>query len=249
VEAGEKIMSSNPAIAEFTAKLRRLASGHGSNSAVRLYTIGYVLVVTLVFTGAVATLNLALEATRQANEEASRQQTLLRILGCIEPGQSLDGDMLRKTFSEQVVAVEVESATMVGIGGQRAPYTYYHRRDDKGLRVIPLWGTGFWGFMGGYAALDTGSGELRGVEFIRHEETPGLGGRIGDEDVKARFVGRSYLSPDRRGRRIRMLPKGSNSNLPGAVDAITGATGTSLGVEKILNTAINRYLEIEKGQP
>ncbi|MHC4887069.1 MAG: hypothetical protein ACYTGH_18485, partial [Planctomycetota bacterium] len=191
-------MSQDNATPNLPARLRALASGHGSQAAIRLYTLAYVLVITALFSGAVAALHSALEGTRKANEEASRQATLLTMLGVIEPDANLSGAALAKEFESSVRVTSVSGIDMVGLDGLKAPYTYYSTYGNADLKVIPIWGSGFWGFMAGYAAINESAGEFRAVEFIRHEETPGLGGRIGDEDVKARCQGVTFLSPDSR---------------------------------------------------
>ncbi|MHC4885358.1 MAG: FMN-binding protein, partial [Planctomycetota bacterium] len=56
----------------------------------------------------------------------------------------------------------------------------------------------------------------------------------------------TFLSPDSRGRRIRLVPEGTAKDRIGAVDAITGATGTSRGVESILNAAVDRFLKLRR---
>ena len=60
---------------------------------------------------------------------------------------------------------------------------------------------------------------LKGIEVLDHSETPGLGGRITEEQFKKQFVGKK-LRP-----KI-MVVKSRNAEANNEVDAITGATNT-----------------------
>src|SRR3990172_5499570 len=60
---------------------------------------------------------------------------------------------------------------------------------------------------------------LKGIEILHHNETPGLGGRITEEQFKKQFVGKK-LKP-----KI-LVVRGRNAGGNNEVDAITGATNT-----------------------
>ncbi|MEP9410094.1 MAG: FMN-binding protein [Candidatus Brocadia sp.] len=77
---------------------------------------------------------------------------------------------------------------------------------------------------------------LKGIEVLDHSETPGLGGRITEEQFKKQFAGKK-LRPKILVVRERKA-EGANE-----VDAITGATNTSRGIEAFLNDAINEFWE------
>ncbi|HHT9136547.1 MAG TPA: FMN-binding protein [Candidatus Wunengus sp. YC60] len=77
---------------------------------------------------------------------------------------------------------------------------------------------------------------LKGIEVLDHSETPGLGGRITEEQFKKQFAGKK-LRP-----RI-MVVKGRNTESANEVDAITGATNTSRGIESFLNDAMKEFWE------
>jgi RnfABCDGE-type electron transport complex G subunit len=77
---------------------------------------------------------------------------------------------------------------------------------------------------------------LKGIEVLDHSETPGLGGRITEDQFKKQFVGKK-LRP-----KI-VVVKGRKSEGANEVDAITGATNTSRGVEAFLNDAMKEFWE------
>ncbi len=77
---------------------------------------------------------------------------------------------------------------------------------------------------------------LKGIEVLDHSETPGLGGRITEDQFKKQFAGKK-LRPKLLVVRERKA-EGANE-----VDAITGATNTSRGIETFLNDAMNEFWE------
>jgi Na(+)-translocating NADH:ubiquinone oxidoreductase C subunit len=87
-----------------------------------------------------------------------------------------------------------------------------------------------------FICLEPDMETLKGIEVLDHSETPGLGGRITEERFKKQFIGKK-LKP-----RI-MVVKGRKSEGINEVDAITGATNTSRGIESFLNDAMKEFWE------
>lgn len=75
---------------------------------------------------------------------------------------------------------------------------------------------------------------IKGIEVLDHTETPGLGGRMTEEEFKRQFVGKK-LKP-----RL-LLVRGRETVGPNEVHAITGASYTSKGIEKIINEAMETF--------
>ena len=104
---------------------------------------------------------------------------------------------------------------------------------DGGV-VIPLRGTGLWGPIWGYMALD-GEGTVLGAVFDHKGETPGLGGEISTDKFAARFEGKKMDTQPIR------LKKHANPQDNYEVDAISGGTMTSNGVTNMLAAAFEDY--------
>ncbi|GAX60578.1 Na+-transporting NADH:ubiquinone oxidoreductase subunit NqrC [Candidatus Scalindua japonica] len=75
---------------------------------------------------------------------------------------------------------------------------------------------------------------IKGIEVLDHTETPGLGGRMTENKFKKQFVGKK-LRP-----RL-LLVRGRKTVGPNEVHAITGASYTSKGMEKIINEAMKTF--------
>jgi len=75
---------------------------------------------------------------------------------------------------------------------------------------------------------------IKGIDVLDHTETPGLGGRMTEEEFKGQFVGKK-LKPKLS------LVRGRETVGPNEVHAITGASYTSEGIEKIINEAMETF--------
>ena len=132
---------------------------------------------------------------------------------------------------------------------QGKPYElplYEINKDGKTIYVIPLLGTGLWGPIWGNIALQDDMNTVVGVYFDHKGETPGLGAEITTEKFRKQFVGKTIF--DKNGKFVSIkVVKGGVKTLPQnmqihGVDAISGGTITSNGVDKMLKDVLGSYL-------
>lgn len=84
---------------------------------------------------------------------------------------------------------------------------------------------------------------LKGIAVLDHTETPGLGGRMTEEEFNRQFIGKK-LKP-----KISLV-RGRETVGHNEVHAITGASYTSKGIENIINEAMESFwkeMEANKG--
>lgn len=116
----------------------------------------------------------------------------------------------------------------------------YLLRNDAGQTdkvVIPVRGYGLWGTLYGYLALAGDVSSTVGLGFYDQKETPGLGGEVVNPKWKAQWAGVKVY--DDSGMPAVSLvksrsPKGS-AQADYEVDALSGATLTTRGVENLVN--------------
>lgn len=113
-------------------------------------------------------------------------------------------------------------------------------RFKGGISVIPVYGAGLWGPIWGYVAFEPDGTNIKGVYFDHESETPGLGAKIKDEPwFREKFSGKSV---DFSGKPLFTLGKNAEADgKSNAVDAITGATMTSKGLNAALNVWFEAY--------
>lgn len=128
---------------------------------------------------------------------------------------------------------------------------YLLEKDGSKIYIFPMMGVGLWGPIWGNIALASDLNTIVGVTFGHKGETPGLGAEITTKPFTDQFVGKQIFGPD--GKFISVLVvKGGAKTLPQnmqihAVDAISGGTITSNGVDEMLKNVIASYIPyIEK---
>ncbi len=105
--------------------------------------------------------------------------------------------------------------------------------------VIPMVGTGLWGPIWGYIALESDLNTVYGATFDHKTETPGLGAEIKEKNWSDQFPGdRIYLDGSVK---MTVLKGGGGSADEYGVDGITGGTITSRGVDEMIKRTMAVY--------
>lgn len=128
---------------------------------------------------------------------------------------------------------------------------YIIEKDGEKTYVFPLRGVGLWGPVWGNMALASDFNTIKGVTFDHKGETPGLGAEITTHAFQAQFNGKKIFDENGNFKSIKVV-KGGVQTLPTdqqihAVDAISGGTITSNGVNDMIKNVLESYLPyIEK---
>jgi len=196
-----------------------------------LYTILFMLVITVVFTTVLAAANQATAGQVTANQRMKVIHSHLYAFGISIPDGARDQDIIdlynrlikpEKKGEMEVLEAYDEEGKIMGYG-------------------IPFRGPGLWGTIEGFLALSEDGKRILGIDFIDHSETPGLGARIDESFFKEQFRNVPLLDGSN--------PVQFRPNAPdGQVDAVTGASITSYAVEKMVNEAIRNYIETAGGE-
>lgn len=123
---------------------------------------------------------------------------------------------------------------------RRANYArVYLVRDEAGdikTIVLPVNGYGLWSQLYGFLALEDDGNTVVGLSFYEHAETPGLGGKVDNPEWKALWPGKQVYDAEWKPA-IRLVKGPLNkwsSEARYQVDALSGATLTTRGVEDLL---------------
>ncbi|MEH6560653.1 MAG: Na(+)-translocating NADH-quinone reductase subunit C [Marinobacter sp.] len=104
--------------------------------------------------------------------------------------------------------------------------------------VLPIHGYGLWSTLYGFMSLEGDLNTIEGLGFYAHAETPGLGGEVDNPRWKSQWVGKELYDEDKSEPQIRLMKGGVDSNAADKqhkVDALSGATLTSRGVQNLVN--------------
>ena len=202
-----------------------------SNRYIFIYSAVLVVVAALILT----VVAVSLKPLQTKNQQAETKQMILKTIGVEATRDNAD-----KLFDQYISvgaypSVRPDEATEEGVHGS-TPLQFY--RYDGGI-IIPMRGTGLWGPIWGYLALDSTS-TVVGAVFDHKGETPGLGGEIATDKFAARFIGKKMDT-----QAIHLAKNADHSN-PYEVDAISGGTMTSNGVTAMLAKAYDDYSNLRK---
>jgi len=182
------------------------------------YPVVFMVVLSAVFGAAVSTVEVFSLPRQQAGEQARLRSRVLQAFGVDAP-------------SDPVALAGVWKARVVEGRDEVGPYYALRERGRVKGYAFPFEAPGFWGAIFGVVAVDARAETILGISFLRHEETPGLGGRISEAWFRDQFRGKSLEVRD--GRVLEFVfrpPRG-----PREVEAITGATQTSNRLGGFLN--------------
>lgn len=238
------------------------------------YIFGFATAVCVVCSLAVSSVSLTLRDRQQDNKRRDVQSNILQALALPEDGAKLKGEQIDAMWAERVelrfidtsgalitgaehdqdgdgdLDQEDAEAARLSVKGTEAPppiSSLYVRKDGErvGAMAIPVHGSGLWGPLSGYLALDPGATEVTGVTFFADKETPGLGAEITQPKFKDQFVGKKIVASDGKTQTIRVV-KGAAADLcpddlEHCVDGVSGATITARGVDVMIAKGLAIY--------
>jgi Na+-transporting NADH:ubiquinone oxidoreductase subunit C len=113
--------------------------------------------------------------------------------------------------------------------------------DGKKYSIVPVRGKGLWGPIWGYIALTEDFNTIYGVTFDHKGETPGLGAEINTDMFKQPFNGKQIFDEQGNFTSVKVEKGGAAPGDIHGVDAISGGTITSKGLEKMLKDCLTSY--------
>lgn len=227
------------------------------------YIITYAAVLVVVVAAVLAYASISLQGRQNENVRIEKMGDILRSIGQgNDMGKGEDKATyitgLYDKYITDTYAVDYQGNKIDGadafqlLTNLKAEYDkpveerslpVFESTDDSGKvnYVLPLWGTGLWGPVWGYVALADNWDTVEGVVFDHQGETPGLGAEISTTEFQTQFKGKRVLNDSGKVQSIVLKKGGMSGDNPYAVDAITGGTLTSVGVENMLRNGLNGY--------
>jgi Na+-transporting NADH:ubiquinone oxidoreductase subunit C len=192
-----------------------------------------MFLITLFFTSVVSAVKLFNEERIETNQRVKLQRIILKVLDIPVADKASDKDLV-KVFDTRVKSIEVQGKDV---------YVSYEE-DGKTISgyAFPVGGPGFWGPIYGMVAVDPEASKILGIAFYKHSETPGLGARMTEDWFTKQFI-ELPLYPIEGDKKIFYLRPAGTKKASNELDAITGATGTSRGIEVFLNKELDHFLK------
>lgn len=224
-------------------------------------TIAFVFAVCLVCAALVSIAASGLKDKQVANKLLDQQTKILEAAGLLDTagkdivgtfnkyveakmidldsGEYTDGNPL--LFDERRNARDVTKSDkpendIAGINRRSHNAVIYLVRNDAGevdTVVFPIVGSGLWDLMYGYVGLENDLNTVKSVVYSDHKETPGLGGEVVNPKWKAKWPGKKIYK-ENGDVAVKVVKGGAKQGDIHGVDALSGATLTSNGVENTL---------------
>lgn len=191
----------------------------GSFVTKRLYPVGFMLAVTLVFISVTSIVYTVTGDRIELNEQVRLRQAVLYAAGVDLPEDPVEIDRM---YDNRVREVTGDS------GNVRFYEIHGEGSGEVESFVVIRTGPGLWGEITAAIGFDSGLEAFRGLEIIDQNETPGLGGRIDEAWFKEQFSGK--VPP------LEPVPEEGPAS-EGEFHAITGATFSSGAIREIMNSS------------
>ncbi len=193
------------------------------------YTIVYSIVIVVIVAVLLALASQLLSPRQQANALLDKQKQIL---------VALNQDYSHTNPAELYLSLVNDT---VYVGEEKLP-VYVATIDGETKYVLKLHGTGLWGGIGGYLALDADKNTIYGINFNHESETPGLGAEIVTAKFRNQFNGKHIRNAQGDLCSVAVLKAGKAAdNGAEQVDAVSGATITSTGVSDMLYNRLHEY--------
>lgn len=219
------------------------------------YTFIYASVMVIIVAAILSFTAITLKPMQKRNIEVEKKKNILTSIN-INVGSDVAEEVYGKTITNAyvinskgeivegdafIVDLKKEQAKPLE---QRTLPVYEADLGDEGIKyVIPLRGSGLWGPIWGYIALNSNLNTIYGATFDHQGETPGLGAEIVTPAFQNVFKGKSLFNNNGEFVSLVVAKAGENAPADHKVDAVSGGTITSKGLQQMLYDDLSSYVE------
>ncbi|BBO19261.1 conserved hypothetical protein [Candidatus Brocadia pituitae] len=198
------------------------------------YILIFMIILCTVFGTAISSVYYATLDMLKKNEKLHKNRIICQAFKL--PVSGVSADAFQKAIDDNISYDQITY--------QGRPWDTFKQKDTGSIGFI-FSGTGFWDRITGIMVLSPDLLKCMAIQFLDQKETPGLGARIEEEWFTDQFKGVPIAWDQPADKRIIIGP----SPIPNAknrVDAITGATQTSLALMKFLNSELESFRAARK---
>lgn len=217
------------------------------NTNSNTYTIVYAAVMVIIVAFLLAFVSSLLKTAQNKNVEMDTKKQILSALNIRnvkdvekEYNRYVKDDMLVRPDGSLEKNTEDFSTAYEKEAKEKGRYHMFVCEVNGKIKyVFPVYGTGLWGAIWGYVALNEDKNTVYGTYFSHASETPGLGAEIAAEAFQSEFKGKKTLKDGEI--RLGVVKNGKVEEADFQVDGISGGTITSLAVDAMLKGCLENY--------
>jgi len=218
------------------------------------YTYIYAAVMVVLVAVGLAFTNGLLKEKQNKNIELDKMMQILRSVKVNASAETAEENYSKiiktvylvnsqgkvtETDARTAFLVEMAKEVLKPLKDRKLP-VYEATIDGRLKYILPVYGSGLWGPIWGYVSLNDDKKTVFAASFSHQGETPGLGAEINARPFQKQFEGKS-LFRDSTFVSIAVLKVGQKDNSRDQVDAISGGTITSKGLEAMLHDCLSAY--------
>ncbi len=228
-----------------------------SNRYIFVFSTVLIVVVAVLLSAAA----MLLQPLQQRNVEIEKKQSILasiNIEASRKDAEKMYDKYITSSFVVNAKGDKVEGVDAFGVDmaaeirkplDERNFPVYVSTLDDGSSKVIvPVRGKGLWGPVYGYISFNDDYNTIFGATFNHDKETPGLGAEIATRAFQKQFDGKKIFDDQGNFTSILIRKGGAAPGDPHAVDAISGGTLTSKGLEATIKDCLSGYIAYFKKQ-
>ncbi|MDO5725710.1 MAG: FMN-binding protein [Tissierellia bacterium] len=194
-----------------------------------VYPIIFMLILTVFIISILAGIDYVTKDKIEFNKDIELKKKILNVFGILDETKS--PEEIAKIFDDEITAED----------DSEFPVYNFKENGELVAYAVPFHGPGLWGSIDGYIGIKKDLETITGIEFIKQDETPGLGGRISEAPYKEQYRDLK-IDPNQEIYIISRPAPGGN------VDAIAGATQTSTFVTNMVNKDLSEFINERKGK-
>jgi len=200
------------------------------------YILGFMITICTVFGTGIASVHYATLDMLIKNEKLHKNRTICRVFNL--PVTVASADAFQKAIDDNISYEQ--------IAYQGRTWDVYEQKDTSNIGFV-FSGTGFWDRITGVIVISPDLSKVMNIQFLDQKETPGLGARIEEGWFTDQFkdVPIAWEQPADKRIIVGQAPIPTAKN---RVDAITGATQTSLALMRFLNSELETFRKAMKEQ-
>ncbi len=233
------------------------------------YTIVYATVMVVLVAVALALTSQVLKKPQQENVKIDKMEQILRSLNVTVQDKTKVMEVYRSTIKKELLinakgeivetfegddlafneAFNMNTAKQFKLAEGNSDYAfplYIAEVNGEKKYVLPMNGSGLWGAVWGYMALNADGNTVFGSDFGHAGETPGLGAEIATMEFAQRFVGKHIADASGNVIGIAVVKGGKAIDEREFVDGISGGTLTSNGVDEMISGSLKQYASFLK---
>lgn len=218
------------------------------------YTIIYASVIVIIVALGLAFTRQILNDRQIANINTDKMQQILRSLNLdvkpvdaqtkynelVKNAYLINDEGIKEEGTEGITPDDPAFSTELGDPKAKGLPVYEAEVDGSLKYIIPMSGSGLWGPIWGYLAIESDGSAIYGAEFGHSGETPGLGAEIETLPFRIQFRGK-HLFREGEFLSVAVVKPGQTNSKRDYVDGISGGTITSKGVDNMLLISVGKY--------